>query len=52
MLFSELVRSMVPVEKAVNALEDVEKTEVNLVFDPPWDKSLLSEEAKLELGLL
>jgi FeS assembly SUF system protein len=40
------------VEDAVNALEEVEKTTVNLVFDPPWDKSMLSEEAKLELGML
>ena len=40
------------VENAVNALEEVEKTNSNIVFDPPWDKSKLSEEAKLELGLL
>ena len=40
------------VENAVNALEEVEKTTINLVFDPPWDKSMLSEEARLELGLL
>jgi len=40
------------VENAVNALEEVEKTTVNLVFEPQWDKSMLSEEAKLELGLL
>ena len=40
------------VENAVNALEEVEKTIVNLVFDPQWDKSMLTEEAKLELGLL
>jgi FeS assembly SUF system protein len=25
---------------------------VNLVFEPPWDKSMMSEEAKLELGFL
>lgn len=40
------------VENAVNALEDVEKTSINLVFEPQWDKSMLTEEAKLELGLL
>lgn len=40
------------VENAVNALEEVEKTSINLVFDPPWDKTMLSEEAKLELGLM
>jgi FeS assembly SUF system protein len=40
------------VENAVGAVEGVEKVHVNLVFDPPWDKSMLSEEAKLELGFL
>ena len=40
------------VENAVNALEEVDKTSINLVFEPQWDKSMLSEEAKLELGLL
>ena len=43
---------MMDVENAVNALEEVEKTHINLVFEPPWDKSMLTEEAKLELGLL
>jgi len=43
---------MMDVENAVNALEEVEKTLINLVFEPQWDKSMLSEEAKLELGLL
>ncbi len=40
------------VEEAVLAVEGVEKVNINLVFDPPWEKSMLSEEAKLELGLL
>lgn len=43
---------LMDVENAVNALEEVEKTSINLVFEPQWDKSMLSEEAKLELGLL
>ena len=43
---------MMDVETAVNALEEVEKTLINLVFEPQWDKSMLTEEAKLELGLL
>ena len=43
---------MMDVENAVNALEEVERTHINLVFEPPWDKSMLTEEAKLELGLL
>jgi FeS assembly SUF system protein len=39
------------VKKAVDCLEGVAETKVNLVFDPPWDQSRMSEEAKLELGL-
>ena len=40
------------VENAVVSVEGVEKANIDLVFDPPWDKSMLSEEAKLELGFL
>jgi len=43
---------LMDVENAVAGVEGVEKVHVNLVFDPPWDKSMLSDEAKLELGLL
>ena len=43
---------MMDVERAVNALDEVETTTINLVFEPQWDKSMLTEEAKLELGLL
>jgi FeS assembly SUF system protein len=40
------------VEKAVGEVEGVSEVKVNLVFDPPWDQSKISDEAKLELGLL
>jgi FeS assembly SUF system protein len=40
------------VENAVGAVEEVDKVNINLVFEPPWDKNMLSEEAKLELGFL
>lgn len=43
---------LMDVENAVGEVEGVDKVHINLVFDPPWDKSMLSEEAKLELGLL
>ena len=39
------------VKTAVNGVTGVADTKVNLVFDPPWDQSNMSEEAKLELGL-
>jgi len=40
------------VEKAVSDVDGVARTDVRLVFDPPWDKSRMSEEVRLELGLL
>jgi FeS assembly SUF system protein len=40
------------VQQAVSALEGVSDVKMNLVFDPPWDKSRMSEEVQLELGLL
>lgn len=40
------------VEDKVAAIEGVTSAKVNIVFDPPWDKDMMSEEAKLELGFL
>jgi FeS assembly SUF system protein len=40
------------VQKAVSEVEGVDGVKVNLVFDPPWDKSKMSEDVQLELGLL
>lgn len=36
----------------VESVEGITKANVNIVFDPPWDKDMMSEEAKLELGFL
>lgn len=40
------------VEEKVSAIENVKGAEVEITFDPPWSKDLMSEEAKLELGML
>ena len=40
------------VEQQVKKIEGIQEVNVNLVFDPPWDKEMMSDEAKLELGLL
>lgn len=40
------------VQQAVSVVEGVSDVKMNLVFDPPWDKSRMSEEVQLELGLL
>jgi FeS assembly SUF system protein len=39
------------VRQKVDALQGVKSTMVNLVFEPVWDKSMMSEEARVELGL-
>jgi metal-sulfur cluster biosynthetic enzyme len=33
-------------------VEGIESCKVGITFDPPWDRSMLSEEARLELGFL
>jgi FeS assembly SUF system protein len=40
------------VEEKVKSLDEVTDAEVEITFDPPWSQDLISEEAKLELGLL
>lgn len=40
------------VQTAVIGVEGVGTVDVNLVFDPPWDKSRMSEDVQLELGLI
>ena len=40
------------VEDKVKAMEAITDCRVHIVFDPPWDKDMMSEEAKLELGFL
>ncbi|WP_235867076.1 iron-sulfur cluster assembly protein [Roseibium marinum] len=40
------------VQKAVNDVAGVDAVVVRLVFEPPWDQSKMSEEAKLELGFM
>jgi len=40
------------VQQKVEAIEGVIDCHVQLTFDPPWNKDMMSEEAKLELGFL
>ena len=42
----------VEVEEKVKSLDELNDVEVEITFDPPWTQDLMSEEAKLELGLL
>ena len=40
------------VKDKVASIEGVKSAEVEMTFDPPWSRDLISEEAKLELGFL
>lgn len=40
------------VRQKVDSIEEVGQVTVNLVFEPEWNKDMMNEEAKLELGLM
>ena len=40
------------VNEKVKNIEGIGQVDVEITFDPPWDKDMMSEEALLELGLL
>ena len=43
---------MEDVRKKIESIDGVTSATINLVFEPEWDKDMMSEEAKLELGFL
>lgn len=40
------------IRQKVGSVEGVTSVEVNIVFDPEWTKDMMSEEAKVELGMM
>ena len=40
------------VENKVKSMKEVNDAEVEITFDPPWSQDLMSDEAKLEIGIL
>jgi FeS assembly SUF system protein len=40
------------VESKINAIPDVKSAKVEVVWSPPWDKDMMSEVAKVELGFM
>ena len=48
------VAESLPLEAKYKAeeVEEVEEVEIELTFEPPWDMEMLTDEAKLELGML
>src|SRR5690554_4384701 len=49
-----LVEETLPMEvqEKVKSIDMVKDVEIELTFDPPWEKDMMSEEAKFELGML
>jgi FeS assembly SUF system protein len=43
---------LIEVKDRITTVEGIKDANVNLVFDPPWDQSMMTEEALLELGML
>lgn len=43
---------MEEVQRKVAAIDGIDEAIVELTFDPPWTRDMMSEEAKLELGFL
>lgn len=41
----------VEVEQKIKGIPDVNNAKVEITFDPPWEKDMMSEEAKMELGM-
>jgi FeS assembly SUF system protein len=41
----------VEVEQKLKDIPDVNNAKVEVTFDPPWDRNMMSEEAKMELGM-
>lgn|SRR5690606_19420062 len=40
------------VKEKIEQIEGITEAEVEITFDPPWDRDMMSEEAKFELGML
>jgi FeS assembly SUF system protein len=43
---------LMDVRMKVESIEEVNNVNINLTFEPPWDRSMMSEEALLELGMM
>jgi len=39
------------VEQKIRDIPDVNSAKVEITFEPPWEKDMMSEEARLELGM-
>ena len=39
------------IEQTIAGVDSVKSAKVEITFDPPWEKEMMSDEAKLELGM-
>ena len=47
-----MIQLLVEVEDIVKSINQIQNVKVEITFEPPWTKEMMSEEAKLELGML
>lgn len=40
------------VQMKIESIPEVNNVDINLTFDPPWDQSMMNDEARLELGMM
>lgn len=40
------------IEEKIKSIREVDKVKVDLVFDPPWNRSMMTDVAKLQLGMM
>jgi probable FeS assembly SUF system protein SufT len=40
------------IEEKIRSIQEVKEVKVDLIFDPPWNRSMMSDVAKLQLGML
>lgn len=40
------------IEQKIRSIQEVNEVKVDLVFDPPWDRSMMTDVAKLQLGMM
>ena len=43
---------LMDVRMKIESIDEVNNVDINLTFEPPWDKSMMTEEALLELGMM
>ena len=48
----DFILDNIEVKTKIELIEGLKSVDINLLFDPPWDKDMMSEEARFELGFM